>query len=975
MLAIRNVHQLAAFADQVWTVGVDGLERWALDGRSLGAPIMLAGEGVLEPTSTGVPAARWSGAPARMWLDDLGTFRELDVVDGALLFAGRRQLVVTHGEVRLGTVAWKLPPSGQLVAASALFDGAGLGLIVARGGTHEAWTAASGGAIQQRVTLPAGVLRLAARCGVLVVQTAPRSLVIIDLRFGQVLGHAAHDSDIDDFAIDHDGALLALRCGAEHKIASVRDALCAPAVTVVVEDAVSDVAIRDRTTVEPQPTASPAPAAVVPAPAPPVRDDIPYPLALTSLRPRARLPSVSRADATAQLDRELALVGRWALVAIADGWDTRRLGYANESAHPYEHEVAAILGMNGGFAAEHVAAARAQAADHARALAADPRRRGPDTPLGALAAELGLSALAVDILLVVAAPTIWGDVARLYGILANDAGRPIVDEQLVATILAPISRHDIARELDPRAPLVAMGALQLTGDRPRPFAELVVDPVIVAWLRAEPPDLSDAVTIATSAIALDDVVMPRVALLAALATLSRTADQPTRIVVRGRAGSGRRTLLAALAAEVGRDLAVIDAARLPRSTDGFAAALRILLRRVHLAGFVPCVVGLDQLAFGERTVADVIAEPLRAHPGPIAIATSHDFSAPFDPGHVAIELPVLDETERLALWQRALEAAGLWVRDATGLAARYRIGPGVIHRAIASVRPGDRDASETIDGYIRQTRDARLASVARRVDRTATWANLVLPPDVLDSLRELVGRVRHRRQVYEQWGMGETLATSRGITALFSGPPGTGKTLVAGVIARELGLDLYQVDLSKVMSKWIGETERNLSTIFDAAEDGQVILLFDEADSLFAKRTEVRSSNDRYANLEVNYLLQRLDAFEGIAVLTTNFGGSIDPAFKRRLSFRLTFPFPDEETRQQLWRVHLPPQLPIGGELAFDRLARKYQLSGGYIRNACVRAAFLAAQEETLVDQTHLERAVALEFSELGKLSSSGALE
>ncbi|MBK7534418.1 MAG: ATP-binding protein [Myxococcales bacterium] len=219
------------------------------------------------------------------------------------------------------------------------------------------------------------------------------------------------------------------------------------------------------------------------------------------------------------------------------------------------------------------------------------------------------------------------------------------------------------------------------------------------------------------------------------------------------------------------------------------------------------------------------------------------------------------------------------------------------------------------------------------------------------------------------------MATSRGLTALFSGPPGTGKTLVAGVIARELGLDLYQVDLSKMMSKWIGETERNLASIFDAAEDGQVILLFDEADSLFAKRTEVRSSNDRYANLEVNYLLQRLDSFEGIAILTTNASGSIDPAFKRRLSFRLSFPFPDEDTREQLWRAHLPPALPVRGPLALDRLAHKYQLSGGYIRNACLRAAFLAAQDGHAVTQDHLERAVALEFAELGKLSNSGAIE
>jgi SpoVK/Ycf46/Vps4 family AAA+-type ATPase len=343
-----------------------------------------------------------------------------------------------------------------------------------------------------------------------------------------------------------------------------------------------------------------------------------------------------------------------------------------------------------------------------------------------------------------------------------------------------------------------------------------------------------------------------------------------------------------------------------------------------------------------------------------------------------IDLPVLSETERLGVWQRALDGTGHWLRDAAGLAARYRIGPGTIHRAVAaasSIHDPASPCDDRIDAFLRQSRDLRLSDHARRVDRLASWADLVLPSDIMDSLRELIGRVRHRRTVFEQWGMSRTMATSRGLTALFQGQPGTGKTLVAGVIARELGLDLYQVDLSKVMSKWLGETERNLAAIFDAAEDGQVILLFDEADSLFAKRTEVRSSNDRYANLEVNYLLQRLDAFEGIAILTTNASGSIDPAFKRRLSFRLSFPFPDEDTREQLWRAHLPPKLPVIGPLALDRLAHKYQLSGGYIRNACLRAAFLAAQDGHAVTQAHLERAVALEFAELGKLSNSGAIE
>jgi SpoVK/Ycf46/Vps4 family AAA+-type ATPase len=242
-------------------------------------------------------------------------------------------------------------------------------------------------------------------------------------------------------------------------------------------------------------------------------------------------------------------------------------------------------------------------------------------------------------------------------------------------------------------------------------------------------------------------------------------------------------------------------------------------------------------------------------------------------------------------------------------------------------------------------------------------------------LLELISRIRHRRTVYEEWGFDRKMTSSRGLTVLFQGPPGTGKSMVAGVIASELSLDLYRVDLSRIMSKWIGETEQNLAKLFDAAEDGHAIILFDEADSLFARRTEVRTSVDRYANLEVNYLLQRLDTFEGIAILTTNFGTAIDGAFKRRLSFRLTLPFPDEEGREALWRSHLPPELPRLGSFDLADLARRYRLSGGYIRNAAVRAAFLAAEEQSPLTQDHLERAIRAEFRELGKIAESGQLE
>jgi SpoVK/Ycf46/Vps4 family AAA+-type ATPase len=283
--------------------------------------------------------------------------------------------------------------------------------------------------------------------------------------------------------------------------------------------------------------------------------------------------------------------------------------------------------------------------------------------------------------------------------------------------------------------------------------------------------------------------------------------------------------------------------------------------------------------------------------------------------------------------------------------------------------------SDSLDELARQHVANRMTHIATPVKRLAEWENVALADDILDSIRELIGRAAHRKTVLDDWGFDAKLATSRGLTALFYGPPGTGKTLVAGLIARELGLELYRVDLSRIVSKWVGETEKNLGELFDAAEDGQCVLLFDEADSLFAKRTEVKSSNDRYANLEVNYLLQRLDSFEGIAILTTNLDGSIDPAFKRRLSMRLQFPFPDEDMRKRLWVAHIPHDTPTARDFNFDELARKFPLSGGYIRNSALRAAYLAAQERQPLSHHHFLRAISLEYRELGKLATDGRLE
>jgi SpoVK/Ycf46/Vps4 family AAA+-type ATPase len=338
---------------------------------------------------------------------------------------------------------------------------------------------------------------------------------------------------------------------------------------------------------------------------------------------------------------------------------------------------------------------------------------------------------------------------------------------------------------------------------------------------------------------------------------------------------------------------------------------------------------------------------------------------------VVAELGIPTEAERITLWQRVLGDDSRQISEEA--AARYRITAGTISRATATARArsearGSPLILDDIRVGVRGQLDAELALLGRRVDWQQTWEDLVLPDDIIEEIREMIARVEHRRRVLDEWGFARKVGKGVGISALFSGPPGTGKTMVAGLIARELQLDLYQIDASRMVSKWIGETEKNLARLFDAASAGHAVLLFDEADSLFAKRTEVKSSTDRYANLEVNYLLQRMEAFDGITILTTNLETSVDDAFKRRLAFRVAFQLPERDEREQLWRAMLPAEAKVEKNLDFKALADRYEMSGGYIRNAVIRAAYIAASEGKAIGMNHLQRAAVLEYTAMGKV-------
>lgn len=338
--------------------------------------------------------------------------------------------------------------------------------------------------------------------------------------------------------------------------------------------------------------------------------------------------------------------------------------------------------------------------------------------------------------------------------------------------------------------------------------------------------------------------------------------------------------------------------------------------------------------------------------------------------------------ERVVLWYQAFARNGAInvAPEILTVASRYPLSGGSIERAATAVvaRIGAEKARlgdlrlEPVTEACRAQLTPRLQGIATRIVTTLVWDDLILPQPELESLREIVSYARFKPQIYDQWGYGRLLPYGRGLSVLFAGPPGTGKTMAAGLLGSELGMEVFRIDLSRTVSKYIGETEKNLGRIFDEAARSQSILLFDEADSLFAKRTEVKSSVDRYANLEVNFLLQRMEDFDGVTILTTNFEGSIDEAFRRRIRFRVNFPAPDLQTRAQLWAKMVPKEARVDEPLDFEQLAKDFELSGGYIKNAAVRAAFMAIKVNDGLRMKYFRRAARLEILKLGRVVRVG---
>lgn len=703
-------------------------------------------------------------------------------------------------------------------------------------------------------------------------------------------------------------------------------------------------------------------------------------------------------------------IRRWRL-AGQDPTDSFRGLYISETEA--DALLARPLGSNWGQLAqlspaetETFAQAQAEAIRQTQKLVEAAQNQGHSLRLVELASTFDLSPFDIDALLICLAPTLDLRYERLYGYLQDDVTRKRPTINLVLDLLTEpgLSRLKYLSHFTDDAPLFKYRLLERNsdsaGDYGSPLSQsLRVDRAVVAWLLGRYQPHAD---LAAQARLLplppqpgqDDILLAGPA-YQHLAQIVQAETSPLAVFY-GPDSASQNAAARVLAALVGRPLLMVNLAALVKTELSPDSALSLALRDARLVGALPYLHGWDSCLTPEGQLPSGLLDKLFNYPYLAIVAGQTRWQAQGlhrERMLFELEFPIPAYAHRLELWQHFLETSK-FATDQTNqskiqntqgalrpkskielsaLAGQFALTTSQIRDTVASAR--DRAAQRhdklNVDDLFVAARahsNPRLASLARKINPRYVWADIILPADQLAILREIVATVRGRPQVLEQWGVGQKLASSAAVTVLFAGDPGTGKTMAAEVIANELNLDLYKIDLSTVVSKYIGETEKNLEKIFGEAESSNAILFFDEADAIFGKRSEVKDAHDRYANIEISYLLQRMEAYDGVTILATNLRANLDEAFTRRLQFAVDFPFPDQQHRRQIWQTLFPPTVPHDAEINFDILARRFKLAGGNIRNIIVSAAYLAAADGGRVTMEHLLHGTRRELQKMGRL-------
>jgi SpoVK/Ycf46/Vps4 family AAA+-type ATPase len=628
-----------------------------------------------------------------------------------------------------------------------------------------------------------------------------------------------------------------------------------------------------------------------------------------------------------------------------------------------------------------------------------PTLAGDMSRLTRLRQTFELSAFDVDVLLVALAPELDLRYERLYAYLQDDVTkkRPSVD--LTLNLLCPSLETKLAARpcFMPDAPLVKDQLLHMFDDpsqhRPPLLGKyLKVDEQVVNYLLGS--DALDARLLpyaqhTASQARLEDLLLPVEVKrrLALLIERQGRGDKGLMFYFQGPYGVGKQTTAEAICRVLGMGLFVIDGERLLTAEDtAFEVTIRLAAREALLHNAALYWAGFDALLADDKgTRRKVLVQALECQRGVTFLAGDiawEPVDALLGAAFVRIEFPRPTYAERLQLWTTALDG-GIPPEadvDLKTLANQFRFSGGQIRDAAASARnlarwrdpEYGRLTMADLYAACRLQSNRKLATLARKITPHYTWDDIILPRDRLQQLREICNYVKYRAVVYDEWGFDRKLSLGKGLNILFAGPSGTGKTMAAEIMAGELGLDLYKIDLAAVVSKYIGETEKNLARIFAEAETSNAILFFDEADALFGKRSEVRDSHDRYANIEIGYLLQRMEEYEGAVILATNLRKNMDDAFVRRMHFSVEFPFPSEQDRRRIWERVWPANSPRSRDLDLNFMARRFEMAGGNIRNIALAAAFLAAAGDGAITMAHLIHATRREYQKMGKVVTEG---
>ncbi|MDD1725058.1 MAG: ATP-binding protein, partial [Methanospirillum sp.] len=563
---------------------------------------------------------------------------------------------------------------------------------------------------------------------------------------------------------------------------------------------------------------------------------------------------------------------------------------------------------------------------------------------------------------------------RVYAYLNNDASQKLPTVGLVMSIarISPDDQPDALLRFSHDSPLIRSGILTSPDTGSLVMRPLRLDERVVRFILGQ--DSIPEGTRQYMEVYYPDKVHEPAEGSHAISALIRE-DGTRCIYIEGPCSDSRSNLARRVCSELQLPLIIVDTESLFHSTSPEIIVTKCLLEAA-LRQAALCFDNTDFLAAPEmQEKRDHLTMAVTERYGPIFFAGS--IPSPFKhPPLFTIRIPPPEIHARISLWEGAL--AGIPLEDTVNLpvlSSRFRLSAGQIREAALAawsyaVAGNSRKPVITQDDLItacRESSNQNLSDHAKKIHPIYTWDDIILPRDSFDQLKEICSHVDNRQTVYHDWGFAKTLSRGRGLNILFSGPSGSGKTMAAEILAHELRLDLYKIDLSTVVSKYIGETERNLSRIFHEAETSNAILFFDEADALFGKRSDVRDSHDRYANIEINYLLQKMEDYDGITILATNMKHHIDAAFLRRMHFVIEISSPDEHHRKLLWSKIFPRAVP-SEELDFGFLARQFAITGGNIRNIAVNAAFLAAGNSGKVTMQHIIHATKREYQKIGRV-------